>query len=205
MITDTTPLVGIFYFRAHRRSPGGNYDMYTLKVTLTATGERPTLRVASESNWDGAHYRRPEGPVALDPAPLLPRLRALAAQLQAAGAVDDAYTIHERRIDTDEYDTEWTTIELSLHDPPGEGERPEQGATLLRLEQTAVETKSYRADTPPHDPPDTVSQAFLDCVMRMCGVARVKDHAEGNDDLSRCSPPGSENLGYLDEPMPMYL
>jgi predicted DNA-binding WGR domain protein len=203
----TLPLVGIFYFRAHDRSPGGNSDMVTLKVTLWALeGQPPELRVASYRNWDGNHHQYAETPLRIDPAPLLPHLRRCAAELVAAGATDGQYTVHERRVDSDEYDTEWSTIELSLLVPPEGGGRAEDGAILLTFEQEAVASAGYSPRTPSHDPPDRVSQAFLDCVMRMCGVGRVNAFSEGEDDLSRLSGGGrSTDLGYVDREMPLHL
>lgn len=203
----TAPLVGIFYFRAHNRSPGGNYDMATIKVTLWAReGRPPELRVASYRNWDGSHYRSEESAVRMDPSALVPELRRLAAELVAAGAVDQRFTIWERRIDTDEYDTEWTDVDLTLSLAPPEGRRAEDGAPVLGLRQSTVPSDGYSARTPAHDPPDQVSQAFVDVVMRMCGVGRVKQMSEGEDDLSRLTARGaSRDLGYVDSDMPMVL
>lgn len=204
---ETMPLVCVFYFRAHDRSPGGNYDMATFKVTLWALeGRAPELRAASYRNWDGNHHRSDEAPVGLDPAPLLPELRRVAAALVAAGAVDGRFTAWERRIDTDEYDTEWTSIELTVHGPPPDGGPPETGAVLLHLEQTTAPSDGYSPRTPPHDPPDRVSQAFIDIAMRICGVGRPKHVSEGEDDLTRLTSRGrSRDLGYADTEMPMYL
>jgi uncharacterized protein (TIGR02996 family) len=193
------PLQGVFYFRAHDRYPGGNADMRTIKVTLLREpGGEPTLRAATYSNWDGSHYRSAEAPLDLDPSPHLPQVLAAAQRLIEAGATESSFTIFDGRLDSDEYDTEWSSLEFTLS-------RPGDGQPLLHLCVDAV-YGDRRGLAPSHDPPDAVSQAFVDGVMRMCGIGRVEEHSNGRDAFSRTSRGPSEELatrGY--DEMPRYL
>jgi uncharacterized protein (TIGR02996 family) len=204
----TQPLAGVFYFRAHHRYPGGNADMFTIKVTLLRLpGQEPVLRATRYSNWDGSHYLAAEAPLPLDAAPLLPRVLASARQLVAAGATDSRFTCFDGRLDSDEYDTEWSSLELALFVLPagGAGARPEDGTPLLRLCLDAVYAER-RGAVPPCDPPDAVSQAFVDDVMRLCGIGRVQDHSNALDDFSRTFRGDNAQLEPSDDrEMPVYL
>ncbi len=202
----TISLAGIFYFRAHDRWPGGNADMITAKVTLIAhPGQPPTLHAATHRNWDGQHHRRAEHPLPLDATATLPAVLEAATALIAAGVADGEHSIHDARYDSEAYDTEWSSIEIRLIAIPegGDLDAIDAGTPFLRLRRKAVYT-AQRGKVPPHEPPDAVSQRLLDSVAQLCGIGRVEQHSESQDDFSRAFEGPSRDLGHIGE-MPLYL
>lgn len=199
----TIPFAGVFYFRAHDRYPGGNADMFTVKVTLISRpGQAPILTATTHRNWDGGHYLQPEGPLPLDLEATLPAMCEAAAALLSAGATDGQYSVHDPRYDSEAYNTEWSNIELSLLALPEEGEGAiEDSPTFLRFRQKAV----YGRGSVSHDPPDAVSQAFLERVMLLCGLGRVEAYSENQSDFCKAFQVDSQDLGYLSAGVPLYL
>ena len=191
----------IFYFRALDRYPGGNADMFTVKLTLQAAPSRaPALRAAAYHNWEGEHWTYPEATVAMPE--LGPRAAALLAAAQAmldAGLSESTFTVVEKRADREAYDTEWSALEFSLatHEPGA----PPEGRLVLRLLQRAV-PRSSRAK-----PPDALSGAFMDAVHALVGIGRVRTYSDGEDVFSKTHKPimKGTSLGYKTTAIPLYL
>ena len=196
------PLAGVLYFRADERYPGGNADMFTIRINLLALpGQPPALTATSHNNWDGEHWTYPETPVKLDLSATLPQLRAALSAALAAGDVDTTATVRDNRSDEEEYDTEWSSIELELTVLP-EGatdlSRLDEGDLILRFVQKAVYFSSG-------DPPTGAALALRDAVKALCGITRVEKNSENEDAFSRAWSPSGTSLGYRSQKVPLYL
>jgi len=113
----------IVYYRAMDRFPGGNCDSFVVKYTIDlATEEATAFRWA---DWDGSQNFS----VAPQSLPELVKkfkkntIPALVALLDdrkanAAGApLSFESTVEDQSSDSDEYDTEWTSIEVLVYLP----------------------------------------------------------------------------------------
>lgn len=195
------PLRGVFYFRALDRYPGGNADMFTVKVTLhLAADSAPRFKAAAHSNWDGEHYIIAETdfdmPGLKDHAP---ELIEAAQALIDAGQRDGAFVINEPRYDRDEYDTEWSFLEFSLYrDDSGSDE---EDPLLLKLIQRA------QPKAPKVIAPDERSARFMEAVHTLCGIGRVEQHSGALDTFSKTFYKSAKNVsqGYLNAEVPLYL
>ncbi|MBH25292.1 MAG: hypothetical protein CMH57_12745 [Myxococcales bacterium] len=174
------PLGGVLYFRALERFPGGNADMFTIKVLLQSIpGEAPKMTAAVHWNWDGSCHAYDAFPLTLDLSTTLPAFLTAAEAMLAADHRDVSVSIEDTRTDREEYDTEWSSIELTLHRLPDgatdlsslEGSSP-----FLRVLQKAISFKAQAVS-----PPDEVTQAFIDGALRLAGLTRVEARSEGAD------------------------
>lgn len=196
------PFAGVFYFRAHDRYPGGNRDMFTVKVTLLhVPGGVPTFTIHSHRDWDGEHWVYPE--TAYEPADeaAMTTFIDAARALLAAGHSDIESSVFDGRSDSEEYDTEWTSLEFVLTElPAGSTDLSalEQGTPVLRARQKAVYARSVA------EPPDALGQAFLDATFALTGMGRVLTYAD-NECAAATVEVDGESLGYRSAPVPVYL
>lgn len=195
-------VTGVFYFRAFDRYPGGNADMFTIKVTLAAEpGKKPAFTARSHNNWDGEHWVYPEVEIAPPGAAAAVKTMLAAAQaLIDAGLTDSKFTIVEGRDDNEEYDTEWSSLEFSLH--VHDKGAPTGGKLALHVVQAALSGARKQGS-----PPDERSQAFIDAVHRMLGVGRVEAYSDGKDAFSQAykKKAKGQSLGYKRAAVPLYL
>jgi len=198
----TIPLLGEFYFRALERFPGGNADMFTVKVNiLSIPGEDLKLSAKSHHDWDGEHWVYPEK--VLEKADIiekLPDLLESAKKLINSGLNDSNFTVLDKRVDSDEYNTEWSVLEFSLFALNEESKKLIDSKMILRLFQRAV-YNGREANLPDKD-----SQKFMDTVHDLVGITRPEQYSEGDDVFSKLYKVEGESLGYKDYPeVPPYL
>ena len=198
----TTPVTGVFYFRAWDRYPGGNADMFTIKVTLTATpGKSPVVTATYHCNFDGSQWRYPEAPLRLTGAKKAVQDLLAAAQAAIdAGIREPRCTVVESRYDNEESDTEWSSLEfsLSVHDRGA----PAEGNLAFHLVQKAVTGARAKAAAP-----DEHSQAFMAAVHRLAGIDRVFAFSDGVDAFSKAYKPKAKGQaqGLRRTAVPLYL
>lgn len=195
------PVRGVFYFRALDRYPGGNADMFTIKVTTHFTpGEDPTIKAATYSNYDGEHWIISETPFEMpELKENAPKLLAAAQALIAADQRDGDFIINEPRYDSEEYDTEWSSLEFTLYknDSGSDDEDP----VLLKLLQRAIPKASKVS------PPDETSAQFIEAVHTHCGIGRVEQTSGALDTFAKTFYKVSKNVsqGYKSSEIPLYL
>lgn len=192
---------GVFYFRAFNRSPGGNRDNFTIKVTVEKpAGEPSTLTGKVYRDWDGEHFVYPEAKIEIPG-----QEESVGVMLEAAQALienglnESEFTIIDDRLDTDAYDTEWSSLEFSLHVPEGD----ESPGTLV----THVVQKGLSFTNSKGDPPDETSQRFIDAVHSLAGIGRVESFSENKSPFSEVYNPKveGESKGYQGGEVPLYL
>lgn len=185
---------GTFYFRALDRWPGGNADMFVIKVTLVvAPGKAPRLSAKVHRNFDGEHWAHTAKTLTLPGAKTNAAAVLGAAQRLIDGGVrDGAFTIIDSRRDQEAYDTEWSWLEHSLQI---------DGTPVLRVTQKALTGAKSKS------PPDATSQQFFDAVFQLVGLGRVEAYADGPTTFStafrKVSTGGSLGRGKRD--LPLYL
>jgi predicted DNA-binding WGR domain protein len=196
-----TPLRGVFYFRALDRYPGGNADMFTIKITVDMSpGEDPKIKAARHSNWDGEHFTTAETEFEM---PGLKentaKLVGAAQSLTDAGQREGDFIIDEPRYDDEEYDTEWSFLEFTLY--KNESASESKDPVLLKVVQRAI------PKAPKVSPPDETFAAFIEAVHTLCGIGRVENTSESGDAFSAAFNKSSENIshGYKDGEIPLYL
>lgn len=191
------PLTGVFYFRALDRCPGGNADMFTLKLTLDLVpGQAPALKAKAHHNWDGQHTVYPEAPVNLPGlAESVPTLLRAAQALIDKGTREVAASIIEPRVDREHYDTEWSSLEFSLYARGA----PPAGTLVLHVLQKAVP----RGATPP----DALAGAFIDAVHAAMGIGRVEQYSDCEDAFSKAHKPAMQGkpAKHQSGEVPLYL
>ena len=197
-----SPVTGVFYFRAFERSPGGNRDNFTVKVVLESEPGKPsTLKARAHHDWDGEHWVYPEATVEFpDQEKSVSALLAAAQASIDAGLNETEFTIIDSRSDTDAYDTEWSSLEFSLYVPDADAEAP--GKLVSHVVQKGLSFTKSKGN-----PPDEVSQAFIDAVHTLAGIGRVDEHSDNENLFSKTYNPlvEGESLGYKTGEVPMYL
>lgn len=188
------PLQGVVYFRALDRYPGGNADMWVIKVSLSYTPGQPMQMVCRMvGNWDGTGWASGDKVVQLDTSATGPAFLAAAEALAQAGLLDTNDSILDPRYDHEEYDTEWSTIECELQAWP-EGE-PEAARPVLRVIRKAL---SY---TKTCSPPAPETAAFIEALQSLVGIGRVEAWSDGGSKAHYGKKAKSPGNGAL----PLYL
>lgn len=183
-----TPFTGTVYFRALDRSPGGNSDLWVIKLTLRHVPGQPVEIVARmHGEFDGARWARGDRRLERDLSDSLPAFLAAAQVLIDAGLTDTSDTILDPRSDREEYDTEWSWIEAELV----VGEAP-----VLRVVQRAL---SYTSTC---SPPDARTAAFLERLQALVGIGRVEAFSDGGS--ADHGGPEEEPVGRP-SPLPLYF
>ena len=198
----TIPLMGEFYFRALDRFPGGNADMFTIKASiLSVPGEDLKLIAKSYHDWDGEHWTYPEK--VLEKADIVEKFPILlenAKKIIDLGLTCNKFTVLDKRVDTDEYNTEWSVLEFSLFALNEESKKLVDSKMIIKLIQRAV----YNGREP--NLPDENTQKFMDTVHDLVGITRPEQCSEGDDVFSKLYRVEGESLGYKDYPeVPPYL
>ncbi|KAJ3006919.1 UNVERIFIED_CONTAM: hypothetical protein HDU68_003822, partial [Siphonaria sp. JEL0065] len=108
------------YWRALDRYPGGNADMITTKYTFTSTGNENSLdiRCATFTDFDGNMRLKRYQPSVSDTA-LLKYTVSKLLDTASAPALRNAtcHKVDNITVDSDEYNTEWSSQEILLHIP----------------------------------------------------------------------------------------
>ncbi len=203
--TSATPLaeshvVGTFYFRALDRSPGGNIDTTTVKVAFRAgPGEIGALTAKQYANWDGEHFTYTEAPLTLDISKTAPAMVKAAQSMIDGGLAASTFTIIDARRDSDEYDTEWSSLEFTIHTLPSADADHNEGKLVLHVVQKALSYTKQKGS-----PPDALSQTFLDSVQALVGIGRVVDLNESSPFRSAYKPKSTSH-GYQSKDIPLFL
>ena len=168
---------GVIYFRALERYPGGNGDMWVIKLTLTHQPGQPVgLVCRMVGNWDGSGWATDDKQVELDFSETLPAFLAAAEALVEADLFDTNDTILDPRTDHEEYDTEWSSIECALTVWP-EGQttigNAEDGRLALRVIQRAL------SFTTSCSPPEPATAGFIERLQALVGIGRVEPWSDG--------------------------
>ncbi|MCB9741208.1 MAG: WGR domain-containing protein [Alphaproteobacteria bacterium] len=193
------PLEGVVYFRALDRYPGGNADMWVIKISLSYTPGQPMRMVCRMvGNWDGSRWATGDKEVELDTSVTGPAFLAAAERLAAKGLLDTNDSILDTRYDREEYDTEWSSIECELTAWPtgaAAASPPEDGRTALRVVQRAL---SY---TKTCSPPAPETAAFIEALQALVGIGRIEAFSDGGS--SAHYGPSLQASGH--GPLPLYL
>ena len=192
----------VVYFRALERSPGGNADTFVYKFTVNR--EKGTVSCASFRNWDGSAMRT-------EAEEEVTHENAVASIISAAGEllvpamlklVDSGAnilgsirnyegTIDEPAEDSDEYDTQWSSIEVLLF----KGSAPEGAVAeaslplLLRVHQRSVYVNRRQgwAAPPLVEPRNPAAQELLDVIAAVTegfGMGTPEQTSEGETPAS---------------------
>lgn len=165
----------VIYYRALERTPGGNYDTFVTKFVI----ENKKVQISSFRNWDGLAQRCPIQPLNHEEAeghisafvqnglvPSMIKLLESGNNVQGGNLRHIEGTIDEEAQDSDEYNTQWSSIEVLLFKgaSPEGGAAPEQSCPLLlRVHQRSVLVNWRQGWTAPKlvEPRDPASDELL--------------------------------------------
>ncbi len=205
----------VVYYRALDRFPGGNADWAVLKFKVAFNTDNCDISWMAYRNWDGSATgcRAPEARSVESAdrvkALLLDPLKDLAA---ATDKPSVETTVIDRQRDSEEIDTEWSSIEVLLHMPPSlvggnddrssceagelfpsaDGNSQERWPLVFRLHQRALLTNWYTPtgdELLTHTPAEGSAKAVLDGAGSLFGMGSVDPTLEGLADT-----PDSVNL-----------
>lgn len=163
------------YWRALDRFPGGNADMLTIRYRFDLSrAAESKVTVTVFQNWDGTQMitagvtpERPSRMVSRDAAGTMARFSGLFCALKRRDS--ECHIFDDHSTDSDEYNTEWSSVEVLLFDP----EHAE--APLARLHQSCIMGPQWREemDAPVFVAPDAGQGAMIAFVTDAVGMGRV--------------------------------
>jgi hypothetical protein len=164
------------YHRAMDRFPGGNSDIHVIKQTYVPL--KGTIAARDYCNWDGGsnilseQVLLPEAKVALF-SNVIPALDTL---FQSNPSRDITCTVDDPSCDSDEYDTEWSSIEILVFDS-------ERKSLLGRVHQRSRLTVDRNREPVLRDalPASPETQNVLDQVEVALQMGRVEKFSDGEN------------------------
>eukprot|EP01102_Stenamoeba_stenopodia_P012760 TRINITY_DN4060_c0_g1_i1.p1 TRINITY_DN4060_c0_g1~~TRINITY_DN4060_c0_g1_i1.p1 ORF type:complete len:450 (-),score=125.57 TRINITY_DN4060_c0_g1_i1:29-1378(-) len=184
----------VVYYRAMDRFPGGNCDSAVVKYTLDFVNEEATA--FQWRDWDGSQVfseepvSRPELLKKFKKS-TIPSILALLEDSSKPTTLSFVSTIDDQSCDSDEYDTEWTSIEVLVYLPQKQAEVSEN-KPVLHIHQYAVFPNWTTYGFGPTAVAERIeahpkAQDVLDSLEKVFKMERPEVFSEGNE--------ASENLG----------
>ncbi|KAL9649784.1 hypothetical protein ABK040_009598 [Willaertia magna] len=166
------------FFKALDRYPGGNCDEMVLRWLLTFDSTKKTLKKGSIRNWDGE--------VSGNKMVKLPNIRDNWKELLksiASLSFEEPnkknlyyFTIEDKRSDWEEYDTEWSKIEVKVKSNGVEIFNFLQQVIYTNERGNRQQTNKKKNEKFPITP---IASKMLEELQTFCGITRVEKESDG--------------------------